>query len=72
MSAISLNKADSEGVILDHNPPTIDEEFGGAENRRRIERRLVNKLDIRMSILIVIYILNYVRVGLHHVFLTHH
>ena len=37
-----------------------DEEFGGSAERRRIERKLLWKLDCRMSILIVIYILNYV------------
>ena len=38
-----------------------DEEFGGVEERKRMERRLLRKLDVRMSITIVIYILNYVR-----------
>ena len=41
----------------------IDAEFGGKEARLRLERKLLRKLDIRMSILIVIYILNYVRLG---------
>nr|VWO95174.1 N/A [Ganoderma boninense] len=36
-----------------------DVEFGGYEARRRLERKLVRKIDMRMSILIVIYILNY-------------
>ena len=38
-----------------------DEEFGGHEERKKLEKRLLRKLDARMSILIVIYILNYVR-----------
>ncbi len=38
-----------------------DAEFGGHEARQRLERKLVRKVDLRMSILIVIYILNYVR-----------
>ena len=38
-----------------------DEEFGGTEERKRIERKLLWKLDCRMSVMIVIYILNYVR-----------
>jgi hypothetical protein len=38
-----------------------DAEFGGKEARERLEKKLLRKLDIRMSILIVIYILNYVR-----------
>ena len=37
-----------------------DAEFGGTEARKRLERRLLLKLDARMSILVVIYILNYV------------
>lgn len=38
-----------------------DSDFGGPEERRKLERRLLWKLDSRMSILVVIYILNYVR-----------
>lgn len=37
-----------------------DEEFGGHEARKKLEKKLLRKLDARMSILIVIYILNYV------------
>lgn len=37
-----------------------DAEFGGTEARKQLEKRLLRKLDARMSILIVIYILNYV------------
>lgn len=37
-----------------------DEEFGGTEARKRLEKKLLRKLDARMSILIIIYILNYV------------
>ncbi|KAL5476680.1 hypothetical protein ACEPAI_2866 [Sanghuangporus weigelae] len=37
-----------------------DAEFGGPEERMRSERKLVRKLDWRMSILIIIYILNYI------------
>lgn len=33
-------------------------EFGGTKARKRLEKRLLAKLDARMSILIVIYILN--------------
>ena len=35
-------------------------EFGGTEARRKLEKRLLWKLDLRMSILVFIYILNYV------------
>lgn len=38
-----------------------DAEFGGTEARKKLERKLLWKVDLRMSILIVIYILNYVR-----------
>ena len=37
-----------------------DAEFGGTEARKKLEKRLLLKLDARMSILVVIYILNYV------------
>lgn len=42
-------------VVLDD-----DVEFGGTEARKGIERKLLWKLDLRMSILIVIYILNFI------------
>ncbi|KZT72529.1 sugar transporter, partial [Daedalea quercina L-15889] len=50
---------------LEHQPPTLDanpadEEFGGTEERRRMEKTLLRKLDLRLSILIVVYILNYI------------
>ena len=38
-----------------------DDDFGGPDARQRLERKLLRKLDLRMSILVVIYILNYVR-----------
>lgn len=38
-----------------------DGEFGGPEELKRIERKLLWKLDCRMAVMIVIYILNYVR-----------
>jgi hypothetical protein len=37
-----------------------DEDFGGHEARKQLERKLLRKLDTRMSILVLIYILNYV------------
>ena len=37
-----------------------DAEFDGTEARKRLEKRLLLKLDVRMSILIVIYIFNFV------------
>ncbi|KAG0696836.1 MFS general substrate transporter [Suillus ampliporus] len=38
----------------------LDVEFGGLEERKKLERRFLRKLDLRMSILVVIYILNYI------------
>jgi hypothetical protein len=49
---------DSPGTSHDERP---DAEFGGAESRRHLERKLLRKIDMRMCILVVIYILNYVR-----------
>jgi len=46
-----------------------DAEFGGPEARRKLERRLLLKLDLRMSIMVVIYILNYVCFSLKTMFL---
>ncbi|KAH6914699.1 sugar transporter [Coprinopsis sp. MPI-PUGE-AT-0042] len=37
-----------------------DAEFGGTEERKRLEKKFLLKLDLRMSILILIYILNYI------------
>ncbi|KLO18029.1 MFS general substrate transporter [Schizopora paradoxa] len=45
---------------LDSRERDPDAEFGGLEERRRIEKSLIWKLDCRMTILVVIYILNYV------------
>lgn len=60
-------KADIDAVEeIGDQPPELlisagDEEFGGTEERKKLEKKLLRKLDLRMSILIVIYILNYVR-----------
>ncbi|KAI0318322.1 MFS general substrate transporter [Amylostereum chailletii] len=37
-----------------------DAEFGGTAARKQLEKKLLWKLDVRMSIMVVIYILNYV------------
>ncbi|KAG6884480.1 hypothetical protein C0992_006253 [Termitomyces sp. T32_za158] len=37
-----------------------DTDFGGTEARRKLERKLLWKIDARMSIMVFIYILNYV------------
>lgn len=41
-----------------------DAEFGGPEERKKLERRFLLKLDLRMSIMVIIYILNYVCIPL--------
>ena len=63
----AFTKADIDVVEeIGDQPPELrvsagDEEFGGTEERKKLEKKLLRKLDLRMSILIVIYILNYVR-----------
>ena len=55
VGAVAIPAAGNDGPREDK-----DAEFGGSEERSRIERKLLSKLDSRMSIMIVIYILNYV------------
>ncbi len=64
MSAHSLEKG-HDGRVADvaaaaNACHTGDEEFGGTDARKKLEKKLLRKLDARMSILIVVYILNYV------------
>jgi len=42
------------------NPNDPDAEFGGTEARKALEKKLLRKVDARMSIMVLIYILNYV------------
>jgi hypothetical protein len=56
LKEVDLEKVRPEG-LLDGDP---DAEFGGREARQKLEHRLLRKLDLRMSIFVVIYILNYV------------
>ncbi|TCD70425.1 hypothetical protein EIP91_003506 [Steccherinum ochraceum] len=68
MADLADTHSDHDGKVEDRDveenemvKPTVgDEEFGGTEARRLLEKKLIRKLDLRMSILIVIYILNYV------------
>ncbi|KAF7798936.1 hypothetical protein EIP86_010164 [Pleurotus ostreatoroseus] len=53
-SPISTKAADDDRFTGD------DSDFGGTEARKRLERKLLWKLDLRMSILVVIYVLNYI------------
>lgn len=55
--------SDSQGksdLPSDYFTDDPDVEFGGTEARRVLEKKLVRKVDMRVSILIIIYILNYV------------
>ncbi|KIY51609.1 MFS general substrate transporter [Fistulina hepatica ATCC 64428] len=63
---MSLSIRSDEGKDVGTNAPTFqdtvdpDIQFGGHEARKRLEKRLLLKIDLRLSILIVIYILNYI------------
>lgn len=57
--AIPLHDHRSEDSI-DNEGSDPDAEFGGHAARVALEKKLLWKIDLRMSILIVIYILNYV------------
>ncbi|KAG1723763.1 MFS general substrate transporter [Suillus lakei] len=45
---------------VDYEELDIDVEFGDLELRNKLERRFLRKLDLRMSMLVLIYILNYI------------
>lgn len=57
-SSVAEKTAAADVTDVERDDP--DAEFGGHEARKVMERKLLRKLDLRMSILIVIYILNYV------------
>lgn len=46
--------------VVDEEKLSVDADFGGTDARKALEKRLLLKLDLRMSIMIIIYILNYV------------
>ncbi|KAG1728549.1 MFS general substrate transporter [Suillus lakei] len=54
-ASISPSKEHVECKELD-----LDVEFGGIEARNKLERKLLWKLDLRMSMLVLIYILNFI------------
>ena len=62
MSVSSIHeKADPEYIHQElDGSDDPDAKFGGHEARKKLEKKLLLKLDLRMSILIFIYILNYV------------
>lgn len=51
---------EEKGLDLKGDVSDPDNELGGKEARKTLERKLLWKLDLRMSILVVIYIMNYV------------
>ena len=53
-SPVESEEKPGSSVVL-----TNTDEFGGPRERQILERRLLWKLDCRMFILVVIYILNY-------------
>jgi len=62
---LSVDQVTEEQFVhSDAAPVDIDAEFGGKVARLKLERKLLRKLDMRMSILVLIYILNYVRFDL--------
>ncbi|KAG5646602.1 hypothetical protein DXG03_002906 [Asterophora parasitica] len=64
MSSFQANEKDLEKLPRESqselNEQDPDAEFGGAEARKVLERKLLWKVDARMSILVFIYILNYI------------
>lgn len=60
-SSASVGDLVGEEPDAEQDPQDAEAEFGGPEARLNLERKLVRKLDMRMSILVLIYILNYVR-----------
>ena len=64
MPSEDLKETKRDEYILEHHNKDSeasldqDTEFGGTEARKKLERRLLLKLDARMSILVAIYLLN--------------
>ncbi|KAF8913854.1 MFS general substrate transporter [Gymnopilus junonius] len=60
MVSSSIDEKDFEKQPSGSHVEEADAEFGGPEARKELERKLLWKIDLRMSILIFIYILNYI------------
>ncbi|KDQ64290.1 hypothetical protein JAAARDRAFT_683372 [Jaapia argillacea MUCL 33604] len=60
LSKVEESRKDEYEGSYDQDQVDGDAEFGGHAARMEMEKKLLRKLDLRMSILIVIYILNYV------------
>ncbi|KAH7887580.1 major facilitator superfamily domain-containing protein [Phlebopus sp. FC_14] len=59
-TSLPIDEKGFKEQVSHHDLIDPDAEFGGREARKKLERQLLLKLDLRMSILIVIYILNYI------------
>ncbi|KAG1744349.1 MFS general substrate transporter [Suillus occidentalis] len=62
---MSIGHSDAASILpikehVEYKELDPDIEFGGPEARNKLERKLVRKLDLHMSILVLIYILNYI------------
>ncbi|KAG1819751.1 major facilitator superfamily domain-containing protein [Suillus subaureus] len=67
---MSIGHSDAASILpskehVDYEELDLDIEFGGLEARNKLERKLLWKLDLHMSILVLIYILNYLTTDLH-------
>ena len=62
---LPVNEKDLK-LDIDVHPDDSDDEFGGKEARQRLERKLLRKIDLRLSILVVMYIVNYVNLHWFH------
>ncbi|PFH48472.1 hypothetical protein AMATHDRAFT_76716 [Amanita thiersii Skay4041] len=56
----TLDTVSVETALSTQREKDPDSEFGGTDARKALERRLLLKIDLRMSVLVVIYILNYI------------
>ncbi|KAF9226488.1 MFS general substrate transporter [Gyrodon lividus] len=57
--SLPVEEKDPKGPVS-HDKADPGAEFGGSEARKKLEHKLLWKLDLRMSILVMIYILNYI------------
>ncbi|KAF8627182.1 hypothetical protein AX15_004500 [Amanita polypyramis BW_CC] len=59
-ASVEENVAVEDKASIDQSSKDPNAEFGGTEARKALEKKLLLKLDLRMSIMVVIYILNYI------------
>ena len=59
---MSQNSRDAEkDSRFSASAPSVDgdAEFGGPEERKRMEKKLIRRLDMRLTIIVVLYLLNF-------------